>query len=244
MKHALVVAIAIFLSRRAGVAMDRIVVVLGFLMIAMTLYVAGVSGPPVGAALRNAVQPEAVDFLSIMTLVGGTVGGYITYAGAHRLVDAGVRGVAEVGRISRASVIGVIVTAVMPVLLFLAVLGVVSSGVSLDPANPAASAFEAAAGEFGMRLFGGIFWTAAITSVIGASYTSVSFVISLRPRLERRRNMLVIAFIVASTLDPFFRLPGFDCTVDYEAVRDVLTYDYVAAPRSMLKNVSKLERPW
>jgi Mn2+/Fe2+ NRAMP family transporter len=194
------IAIAIFLSRRAGVAMDRIVIVLGFLMIAMTLYVAGVSDPPIGAALRNTVMPEKVDFLSITTLVGGTVGGYITYAGAHRLVDAGVQGVARVGEITRASVIAVVVTGVMRALLFLAVLGVVASGVSLDPANPAASAFQAAAGELGLRVFGGIFWTAAITSVIGASYTSVSFVISLRPGLEQRRSLLVVGFIAVSTL--------------------------------------------
>jgi len=194
------IAIGIFLSRRAGVAMDRIVVALGFLMIAMTLYVAGVSNPPVGAALRNAVMPDQVDFLSITTLVGGTVGGYITYAGAHRLVDAGVHGIARVGEITRASVIGVLVTGLMRALLFLAVLGVVATGVSLDPANPAASAFQAAAGEMGLRVFGAIFWTAAITSVIGASYTSVSFVISLRPGLERRRSLLVVGFIAVSTL--------------------------------------------
>ena len=81
--------------------MDRIVVVLGFVMIAMTAYVAFVSHPPVGAALRNAVLPERVDFLAIMTLVGGTVGGYITYAGAHRLLDAGVCGPDRVAEISR-----------------------------------------------------------------------------------------------------------------------------------------------
>ena len=70
--------------------MDRIVIVLGFVMIAMTGYVAVISHPPVGLALRNAVLPDQVDFLAITTLVGGTVGGYITYAGAHRLIDAGV----------------------------------------------------------------------------------------------------------------------------------------------------------
>ena len=103
-------AIGIFLSRRAGVAMDRAVVALGFLMIALTGYVALVSDPPVGAALRNAVLPDTIDFLAITTLVGGTVGGYITYAGAHRLVDAGVRGAANVDEIARASVVGVLVT--------------------------------------------------------------------------------------------------------------------------------------
>jgi Mn2+/Fe2+ NRAMP family transporter len=193
------VAIGVFLSRRAGVAMDRIVVVLGVVMIALTAYVAAISDPPVAAALRNAVLPERIDVLAIITLIGGTVGGYITYAGAHRLVDAGVHGAAQVGAITRASVTGVLVTGVMRVLLFLAVLGVVAAGTQLDPANPAASAFEAAAGEFGRRAFGLILWAAAITSVIGASYTSVSFLATLGPGLERRRNLLIVAFIAIAT---------------------------------------------
>jgi Mn2+/Fe2+ NRAMP family transporter len=189
------IAIAVFLSRRAGIAMDRIVVVLGFVMIALTGYVAFVSQPPLGAALRNAVLPERVDFLAITTLVGGTVGGYITYAGAHRLLDAGVHGPDRVREISRASVIGVLVTGLMRALLFLAVLGVVAAGVRLDPSNPAASAFEAAAGGAGRRVFGLILWAAAITSVIGASYTSVSFLVGASARLARRRNMLVVGFV-------------------------------------------------
>jgi Mn2+/Fe2+ NRAMP family transporter len=91
-------------------------------------------------------------------------------------------------------------------LLFLAVLGVVAAGVSLDPGNPTASAFEAAAGEFGLRAFGVILWAAAITSVIGASYTSVSFLTSFSAGLARRREWLVVAFIAASTL--IFALAG------------------------------------
>ncbi len=193
------IAIGVFQSRRAGVAMDRIVIVLGFVMIAMTGYVAVTSHPPVGLALRNAVWPDQVDFLSITTLIGGTVGGYITYAGAHRLLDAGVHGTARVADISRASVIGVIMTGVMRVLLFLAVLGVVAAGVRLDPANPAASAFSAAAGEVGLRIFGLVLWAAAITSVIGASYTSVSFLVGRGAHLDRRRNLAVVIFIALST---------------------------------------------
>jgi Mn2+/Fe2+ NRAMP family transporter len=193
------IAIAVFLSRRAGVAMDRIVVLLGLVMIVMTGYVAVVSRPPVGTALRNAILPAQVDVLAITALIGGTVGGYITYAGAHRLLDVGVCGAGQVARIARASVTGVLVTGLMRVLLFLAVLGVVSGGVSLDPANPAASAFEAAAGELGVRVFGVILWAAAITSVIGASYTSVSFIVAGHARLERHRSTLVVAFIVLAT---------------------------------------------
>lgn len=195
-----VIAVAIFASRRAGAAMDRIVVVLGIVMIGMTGYVAFVSDPPLGAAIRSSLLPDEVDFLAITTLVGGTVGGYITYAGAHRLVDAGIHGPDRVAAISRASVTGVLVTGFMRAVLFLAILGVVSAGVVLDAANPTASAFHAAAGEVGLRLFGVVLWAAAITSVIGASYTSVSFVADVHPGLGRRRSLLIVAFILVSTV--------------------------------------------
>ncbi|EHR50140.1 Mn2+/Fe2_ transporter, NRAMP family [Saccharomonospora marina XMU15] len=193
-----VIAIAIFLSKKAGVAMDRIVVVLGVLMIALTIYVAIASGPPVGEAMRQSVIPDEVDFLAITTLIGGTVGGYITYAGAHRLVDAGVKGPEQVVQVSRSSVVSLLVTGVMRIVLFLAILGVVAAGVTLGDGNPTAAAFQHAAGEVGLRLFGMILWGAAITSVIGASYTSVSFIASFSPVLERRRNWLVVAFIAIS----------------------------------------------
>lgn len=189
-----VIAIAIFLSRRAGVAMDRIVVVLGAGMILLMLYVAIVSGPPVGEAMKNTVLPETVDWLIITTLVGGTVGGYITYAGAHRMVDNGIAGPGNVKEITRSSVMGIVVTAIMRVLLFLAILGVVATGVTLTAGDEAASAFQYAAGDVGMRLFGVIFWAAAITSVIGASYTSVSF-ITRSDGNPRVRNLLTVAFI-------------------------------------------------
>jgi Mn2+/Fe2+ NRAMP family transporter len=189
------VAIAIFLSRRAGVAMDRVVVVLGLLMIAMVAYVAVVSDPPVGEALRQSVLPDDIDFLVITTLIGGTVGCYITYAGAHRMVDSGITGTEHVRAITRSSTIGILVTGVMRALLFLAVLGVVAGGAALAADNPPASAFQHALGDVGVRVFGVILWAASITSVIGASYTSVSFLVTFSDRLKARRNQLVVGFI-------------------------------------------------
>ncbi|RCK70838.1 divalent metal cation transporter [Desertihabitans brevis] len=193
------VAIGIFVSRRAGVAMDRIVVVLGLVMIVLTLYVAIVSQPPVGRALVNAVLPEQVSILAITTLIGGTIGGYIVYAGAHRLLDSGVTGEENIRAITRGSVTGIIITGVMRVVLFLAILGVVSTGAQLDPASQAASAFQAAAGQVGLRVFGVVLWAAAITSVIGASYTTVTFVTKSTVS-QRTRTWLVVGFIAVTTL--------------------------------------------
>ncbi|MDZ4091367.1 MAG: NRAMP family divalent metal transporter [Arthrobacter sp.] len=189
-----VLAILIFLSKRAGVALDRIVVILGALMILMTLYVAVVSAPPLGEALKNTVMPEKVDFLVITTLIGGTIGGYITYAGAHRMLDTGVTGVENVKQITQSSIVGILVTCVMRILLFLAIFGVVAGGVALTGNNLAASAFQAAAGDIGMRVFGVILWAASITSVIGAAYTSVSFVTKSTTK-DRTRNLITVGFI-------------------------------------------------
>ncbi|WP_255482227.1 NRAMP family divalent metal transporter [Pseudarthrobacter sp. NBSH8] len=189
-----VLAILIFLSRRAGVALDRIVVILGALMILMTLYVAVVSAPPLGEALKNTVMPEKVDFLVITTLIGGTIGGYITYAGAHRMLDTGVTGVENVKQITQSSIVGILVTCVMRILLFLAIFGVVAGGVALTGSNLAASAFQAAAGDIGMRVFGVILWAASITSVIGAAYTSVSFVTKSSTK-ARTRSLITVGFI-------------------------------------------------
>jgi len=188
------IAVLIFLSKRAGLALDRIVVLLGAVMILLMLYVAIVAAPPVGEALKNTVLPERIDLLVITTLIGGTVGGYITYSGAHRMIDSGVTGVESVREITRSSVLGILVTCVMRVLLFLAIFGVVAGGVSLTSDNMAAEAFGAAAGEIGVRIFGVVLWAAALTSVIGAAFTSISFVTSSQDK-PRTRNLLTVAFI-------------------------------------------------
>ncbi|MBP2234045.1 Mn2+/Fe2+ NRAMP family transporter [Sinorhizobium kostiense] len=199
------IAIAIFLSKRAGIAVDRLIVAAGLIMIALTVFVAYVSGPPVGEALRQTVLPDTIDFATITTIVGGTVGGYITYSGAHRLLDKGMVGIDNLGAVNRAALTGIAVTGVMRYVLFLAVLGVVAGGVAIDVsgqgANPAAQAFQAAAGEIGMRIFGAILWAAAITSVIGAAYTSVSFLTAFKQDMsERARNLATVVFIGVSLI--------------------------------------------
>ncbi|ART63044.1 NRAMP family divalent metal transporter [Kushneria marisflavi] len=200
-----VIAAGIFSSKRAGIAIDRIIIVLGVLMMAMTVFVAIASNPPVGEALRQTVMPDTINFATITTIVGGTVGGYITYAGAHRLLDRGLGGVENVETVSSAALRGILVTGLMRYILFLAILGVVASGVVIDvssqSANPAAQAFQAAAGELGLRAFGLILWAAGITSIIGAAYTSMSFLSAFRPGIsEGVRNRATLVFIAISLI--------------------------------------------
>ena len=192
-------AIWLFLSREAGRAMDRFTQVMGAGMIVLTCYVAAASQPPLGEALLRTAVPSHLDVLAIVTIVGGTVGGYITFAGAHRLLDAGIAGPEAVGAATRSAVLGIGVATVMRVLLFLAALGVVSQGLALDAGNPPASVFRHAAGQLGYRLFGAVMWSAAITSVVGSAYTSVTFIRTLRAGWERHTSALIVGFIVVST---------------------------------------------
>ena len=84
-------AIVIFLIKNGRAVMDIVTQVLGVLMIGIVAYVMIISEPPVAEAAKRAIMPEdpIAMLLPIITLVGGTVGGYITFAGAHRLIEAG-----------------------------------------------------------------------------------------------------------------------------------------------------------
>jgi Mn2+/Fe2+ NRAMP family transporter len=193
-------AITLFLVKEAGRAMDRFALGLGFVLVALTWYVAASAGAPYGEALHRSVVPESLDLFAIVTIVGGTVGGYITFAGAHRLVDAGVHGEGSLGEVTRSAAMAIGIASLMRVVLFLAALGVVHKGLALDAANPPASVFRHATGEVGYRIFGVVMWSAAITSVVGAAYTSVSFLRGLHPLIEARWTRTVIGFIAVSTL--------------------------------------------
>ena len=199
-------AIIIFLVKKAGPVMDVVLVILGLGMIVMTVIVAVVAQPPVGEALRQTFAPDSLNFATITTIVGGTVGGYITYSGAHRYLDSGQVGPEHAGPVMRAAANGILVTGIMRYVLFLAILGVVASGVTLDltttAANPAGQAFGAVLGTAGIRIFGAIFWAAAISSAIGAAYTSASFLSSFHKRFLGGWSLqwATVIFIVVSLI--------------------------------------------
>ncbi|MCC0694257.1 NRAMP family divalent metal transporter [Clostridioides sp. ES-S-0048-02] len=196
------IAIFVFMSKNSNSLVDKITKFLALGMIIIVGYVAISNHPPVGEAVYRMVKPENPKTLifPIITLLGGSVGGYITFAGGHRLIDGGITGEENIKEITKSSLLGILVATMMRVLLFLAILAVVSKGIQLDPENPAASAFKFSAGAIGYKFFGLVLWSAAITSVIGAAYTSVSFLKTLNPFIEKNEKYFIIAFIAISTL--------------------------------------------
>ena len=202
------VAIVIFLMKNALNAMDTLTKILGGIMIVVIFVVIVIVRPPLGMALKETVMPTAsmdVIFPAILTLLGGTVGGYITFSGAHRLIDAGITKKENLKEINKSSVMGIGIATIVRVFLFLAILGVVvetatSAAHTLDASNPAADAFRIGAGEIGYRFFGLVLLCAAITSIVGCAYTSVSFLKTFHKSIEKHENAFIIGFIALSTV--------------------------------------------
>lgn len=192
------IAILIFINKQSLKWMDLFAKALGLVMIALTIYVVLESRPPYLNALHDSFIPDKIDFMAIITLVGGTVGGYISFAGAHRLIDAGKTGSSNIASVSKSAVSAILLASTMRVLLFLAALGVVAKGIALNASNPAADVFQKAAGNIGFKIFGIVMWSAAITSVVGSAYTSVSFLKSMHPIFHRKESIVLTCFVAVS----------------------------------------------
>ena len=195
-----VIAMGIFASANAQKAMDVFVKILGMVMLAMTLLVVCFTAPPWTEIIYRSVVPEKLQFTAIIALVGGTVGGYISFAGAHRLLDAKNEDLLHPVQVRKQAIRGILLTACMRALLFLAVLGVVYYGFIPNNENPAASVFQKALGMKGYFVFGLVLWCASITSVVGAAYTSVSFLETLHTALKKHIKTLQIVFVVVATV--------------------------------------------
>lgn len=193
------VALALFWAREIGKMLDGFTKVLGTIKIGLTLYIAFSAHPPLAQAIRHTFVPERISWPAIATIVGGTVGGYLTFSGAHRLLDAGIKGREQLGQVNRSAISGILISTLMRFILFLAAVGVLLQGAVPDRDNPAATVFRFAAGETGLRIFGIVLWGAAISSVVGASYTSVSFFKTFHPWLQRRERWCISVFIICAT---------------------------------------------
>lgn len=195
-----IAALLLFWIREMGKMLDNFTRIVGTAKILLTLIIAISSHPPVLQALHHTIIPETMSSQAIVTIVGGTVGGYITFSGAHRLLDAGIKGKEHIKEVNKSAISGIVISGLMRFILFFAVLGVLTQGAVLDHDNPPASVFRFAAGEFGFRVFGIVLWSAAISSVIGAAYTSVSFLKTFHPWLQKHERLCISIFIVISTL--------------------------------------------
>lgn len=200
-------AILVFLSKNVGTAIDKLAKILGIIMLFVIVYIAIVTN--VSNSLNPTIEleygklvPDNMKTLlfPIITLIGGTIGGYILFSGGHRLIDANITGEENLSRIERSVISTLTLTTVIRIALFLACLGVVSKGITLDSSNPAASAFLHGAGNMGYKFFGIVILCAAVTSVVGSSYTTISFFKTLIPFVSSHEKYITIIIIAISTI--------------------------------------------
>jgi Mn2+/Fe2+ NRAMP family transporter len=200
-------AVLIFLSKNIGRALDQFSKILGIIMILVIFYmtVAVLHGNSMSTGIRLDYgtlfpqNPSTLLFPTI-TLMGGTIGGFILFSGMHRLLDAGISGEENLKGVESSAISTVAITTVIRIMLFLVALGVVARGIGLDPTNPAASAFKYGAGNLGYIFFGVAILCAAVTCVVGASYTTVTFFKTLSPFVSRHERILTSVIIAISTL--------------------------------------------
>jgi Mn2+/Fe2+ NRAMP family transporter len=191
-----IIALVLFWLKEIGKMLDGFTKTLGTIKILLTLFIAFSAHPPLLNAIHHTIIPEKTGMIAIVTIVGGTVGGYLTFSGAHRLLDAGIKGKDSLEKVDKSALTGITISTIMRFVLFLAAVGVLAHGVVLDKDNPASTIFHSAAGEMGLRIFGIVLWSAAISSVVGASYTSVSFFKTFHPLLAKYERLCISAFIV------------------------------------------------
>ena len=196
--------IIIFLTKNAKSIMDKVATILAGVILVTVLVVAVISKPPVGEVATGLVSfgKFPTMFVALTTLLGGSCGGYIPFSGAHRLVDAGVEGA---GNFRKSVLQGVTTSGIVRILLFLAVLGTCAQAAGnadtiYNAGNPAAEAFRLAAGDLGYRLFGLCLFSAGVSSVVGAAFTSVSFLKTLNSFIAKNEKWFVVGFIAFSTI--------------------------------------------
>jgi Mn2+/Fe2+ NRAMP family transporter len=194
-----ILALALFWWKEIGSMLDQFTKTLGILKIGLTIFIAWKAQPPIVEALQHSIIPVKWSGKAIVTIVGGTVGGYLMFSGAHRLLDAGISGKKSELEVNRSAISGIAISGIMRYTLFLATVGVISSGTILAAENPAATVFQKAAGSIGLRIFGIVLWSAAISSVVGASYTAISFFKTFHPFIQKNERIFISVFIVLCT---------------------------------------------
>ena len=169
--------ILIFVNKNAKTIMDKVATVLATVILVTVLAVAIKSQPPMGEVAKGLgsfgqlFDKETDMFTALTTILGGSCGGYITFSGAHRLLDAGYGGNEDVPHFRKSVLTGIAVSGTVRILLFLAVLGTCGLAVGnaesiIGADNPAAAAFRRRVEELDPEIFAIITDSTAFTLYI------------------------------------------------------------------------------
>lgn len=199
------ISILFFVSKSANKIIDTCVKIFGAILLISAAIIAIVSKPPVGEIFTQIVECDKTTLiLPMATILGASAGGQASMIAPHRMIDKGITGPEYYGQYKKAQFTAAGIAYTVRILLFLCTFGVCMAGATIDPNNPAPSAFMAAAGTVGYKLFGVTMFCAGVTTVVGAAMILCTMIKNYIPFVEKYERQCCIGIIALCTFVDIF----------------------------------------
>ncbi|MDK6863275.1 NRAMP family divalent metal transporter [Nosocomiicoccus ampullae] len=198
----LMIAILFYLLNRNRITLEMFIgVMLSFIIAIIILaYLFTATDVPYDVTLAKTVLPM-IDYdivTTIAMMVALSIGGYISFAGAHRLIDVEITGEKYKAAVTRSAVYSVIIVTVTRLLLFFTILGLSKSNVILFKDNLLESAFSEVFGGLGSYALGILFICASLTSIVSVAYTTGTFIKSVNDIIKKYIDVVLLMLVLTS----------------------------------------------
>lgn len=198
----LMIAILFYLLNRNRITLETFIGVMLSFIIAIILlaYAFTATDVPYDVTLAKTVLPM-IDYdivTTIAMMVALSIGGYISFAGAHRLIDVEITGEKYKTAVTRSAVYSVIIVTVTRLLLFFTILGLSRSNVILFKDNLLESAFSEVFGGLGSYALGILFICASLTSIVSVAYTTGTFIKSVNDIIKKYIDVVLLMLVLTS----------------------------------------------
>lgn len=196
--------LTIFMFKTGRDKLDIIAPILGIAIILITgfTYFFVFLKVPYDVVLVRTVIPENLGktIIPIAMVLAGTIGGYISLSGAHRLIDGKITGEKNKTIVTEASNLSVILTSLVRLFIFFIIIGLTASQTVLFEGTILESAFNEIYGNFGGVALGILFIIAAITSIAATTYTAGTMIKSYNIALHNHLNIVLVMYIITAWL--------------------------------------------
>lgn len=198
----LMIAILFYLLNRNRITLETFIGVMLSFIIAIILlaYAFTATDVPYDVTLAKTVLPM-IDYdivTTIAMMVALSIGGYISFAGAHRLIDVEITGEKYKTAVTRSAAYSVIIVTVTRLLLFFTILGLSRSNVILFKDNLLESAFSEVFGGLGSYALGILFICASLTSIVSVAYTTGTFIKSVNDIIKKYIDVVLLMLVLTS----------------------------------------------
>ena len=198
----LLIGILIFLFNKNRITLYTFVIVLFSFIVSIILlsFLFVMFDVPYSLVFARTVIPD-IEFntiTSIATMVALSIGGYISFSGAHRLIDIGVTGEQYKKEVTKSAAYSVLIVTAVRFILFLTILGLTNKNVIIFEDNILEGAFLEIFGDIGIYALGILFVAASISSIIGATYTIGTFIKPMNVIIKTHIDTILMMIVLTS----------------------------------------------